>query len=116
MSMWRSIRLELGRTNQFPAGSVSRGYLIRLPIGDTDLVDETAFEQNPDRATAQRFWSTEPDEAGFVQRSDGGWTIRCNGTMARQLQLDGRPIRLGQQVPVADADGDVLPFRIASIR
>ena len=116
MSIWRNIRLELGRTNEFPAGSVSRGYLLRLPLNDDDLVDPHAFELNPYRATVRRYWSTEPDETGQVLPVDGHWAMRCNGTAERRLELDSRPIRLGQQITVIEPDGAILPFRVASIR
>jgi hypothetical protein len=116
MSNWKNIRLELATTAQFPAGSVSRGYLIRLPLADSDCVDRTAFEQNPHRATVRRYWSTEPDEAGIVEEAAGGWAMRCNGSAERMLLLEDLPIRLGQLVSVVEVDGERLPFRIASIR
>jgi hypothetical protein len=116
MSNWKNIRLELARTKGFPAGSVSRGYLIRLPLNDDDLVDPNAFDLAPHKATVRRYWSTEPDEAGLILPVDGEWAMRCNGTADRRLQLDGRAIRLGQQISVAEANGTALPFRIASIR
>ena len=116
MSNWKNIRMELGRTSEFPAGSVSRGYLIRLPINDDDLVDPHAFDLTPYRATVRRYWSTEPDEAGLVIPVDGEWTMRCNGTVDRRLRLDRQPIRLGRQISVVEADGAILPFRVASIR
>jgi hypothetical protein len=116
MSNWRIIRLELSRTGEFPAGSVSRGYLLRLPLSDDDQVDEAEFMQMPHRATVRRYWSSEPDEAGQILRSDPEWTMLCNGRPGRTLRLDARPVRLGQQVSVTDPDGATLPFRIASIR
>ena len=116
MSNWKNIRLELAKTVQFPAGSVSRGYLIRLPLGDNDRIDRTAFERDPHRATVRRYWSTEPDEAGLVHQTGGAWTMRCNGSAERMLLLGDLPIRLGQLVSVSDPEGDTLPFRVASIR
>lgn len=113
---WKSIRLELGSTGQFPAGSVSRAYLLRLPLDDQDLIDEAAFLRAPSKATVRRHWSTEPDEAGLVLWLDDSWSMRCNGMPDRMLQLDGRPLRLGQQISVVEPTGAVLPFRIASIR
>lgn len=115
MSNWKIIRLELARTDEFPAGSVSRGYLLRLPLNDHDLVDQAAFDLIPHRATVQRYWSTEPDEAGHLMPAGDGWAMRCTGKPDRRLQLDDRPIRLGQQVSVVDPCGAKLPFRIASI-
>ena len=116
MSNWKNIRLELARTKEFPAGSVSRGYLIQLPLDDDDLVDEDELGLNPHRAIVRRYWSTEPDEAGLVLPADGAWAMRCNGTADRRLELDGRPIRLGQQLSIVEPNGATLPFRVASIR
>ena len=112
---WKSIRLELGSTIEFPAGSVSRAYLLRLPLDDNDAVDEQAFANTPSKATVRRHWSTEPDERGFVVRSDGQWSINCEGKH-RLLKLNSRPVRLGSPVSVVEPNGEVLPFTIASVR
>ena len=116
MSNWKNIRLELARTNEFPAGSVSRGYLLRLPLNDHDGVDQAALELSPHWATVRRYWSTEPDEAGIVLPVERGWVLRCNGKPDRLLELNRLPIRLGQQIAVVEPDGATLPFRVASIR
>jgi hypothetical protein len=113
---WKSIRLELGRTGEFPAGSVSRAYLVKLPLDDFDGLDKAAFDRSPSRATVRRHWSTEPDELGIVVPTGREWAIRCAGKADRVLQLDGVPLRLGQRVSVVEPDGQVLPFTIASVR
>ena len=116
MSVWKNIRLELARTAQFPAGSVSRGYLIRLPLGDSDHVDRRTLQKTPHRATVRRYWSTEPDEAGVVEEVANEWALRCNGSVPRKLLVGDLPIRLGQLVSVVETNGETLPFRVASIR
>lgn len=116
MNLWKKIRLELGRTNGFPSGSVSRGYLVQLPLDDEDRIDEAALALNPHRATVRRYWSTDPDESGFIVPVEGGWKMRCNAGRERALLLGGKPIRLGEQISVLEADGVVLPFRVAGIR
>ena len=112
---WKSIRLELGSTGEFPGGSVSRAYLVRLPLDDHDTVDEDALRLNPMRATVRRHWSTEPDEKGLITRADGHWSMSCEGK-SRLLQLGSRAVRLGARVSVVEPNGDVLPFRVASVR
>ena len=112
---WKSIRLELASTGEFPAGSVSRAYLVKLPLDDDDTLDEDALRLSPSRATVRRHWSTEPDERGLVVRADGHWSICCDGK-ERLLHLDSRPIRLGAQVSVVEPNGDILPLRVASVR
>jgi hypothetical protein len=116
MNNWKNIRLELARTPGFPAGSVSRAFLLRLPLDDHDQVDERELLKSPHLATARRHWSTEPDEVGLVHKLDGALAMSCNGASPRMLRIDGRPIRLGQQVSVLEPDGTVLAFKIASIR
>jgi len=116
MHNWKKIRLELAHGPEFPMGSVSRAYLVQLPLDDNDLVDEGELLKNPHLAIVRRHWAADPDEAGLVQRVDDVWAMRCNGTSARMLKLDGRPIRLGQQVSVVEPDGAILAFRIAGIR
>lgn len=113
---WRSIRLELGSTGEFPAGSVSRAYLIRLPLDDQDRVDGAAMLQDPARATVRRHWSSDADERGILVQSGHDWAMQCDGKPARVLRLNGNPIRLGQQVSVMEPDGSVLPLKVASIR
>src|SRR5205807_1664582 len=66
MDNWKNVRLELAPNEEFPVGSVSRAYLIRLPLDDSDLVDLSALEEYPHRAIVRRFWSNEPDETGLV--------------------------------------------------
>lgn len=116
MVNWKNIRLELAQSPEFPTGSVSRAYLLRLPLDDNDFLDEGALLNSPLLATVRRHWSADPDETGLVQKVDGAWALSCNGASARMLRLDGRPIRLGQQVSIVEPDGAVLALRIASIR
>jgi len=111
---WNTIRLELAGTSSFPTGSVSRGFLIRLPLKDNGSIDEATLARAPERATVRRFWSTEPDESGRIVQVDGHWALRCNGSPDRVLS--DRHFGLGEQVAVIDSNGAPLPFRVASIR
>lgn len=113
---WKSIRLELGSTGKFPAGSVSRAYLIRLPLDDRDVVDRAAVRRNPTKATVRRHWATEPDERGILVQAADNWVMPCEGKPDRLFELDGTPVRLGAQVAIIDCDGTTLPFKVASIR
>ena len=116
MDKWKKIRLELARTASFPSGSVSRGYLIQLPLDPEGRIDDELLALKPHQATVRRYWSTEPDEAGNVVPIESGWALRCIGGPDRMLLLGGHPIRLGEQVSVLEPDGGVLPFYVASIR
>ena len=115
MDRWKKIQLELARTSAFPNGSVSRGYLLELPLDAHGRVDRTALALRPHRATVRRYWSTEPDEVGLVVATGEAWAMRCTGSPDRTLVLR-RPLEAGEQLFVVDPDGAALPFTIASIR
>jgi hypothetical protein len=116
MNAWKTIRLELDRTPDFPTGSVSRAFLLRVPLDGDGRIDEAVFRTAPERATIRRHWSNEPDESGRLERLEGSWVMRCGGNANRALKLIGSTLRLGEPILVVDSTGDTLPFRIASIR
>ena len=111
---WKSIRLELGCTAEFPSGSVSRAYLVRLPLDGDGRVDGTEVERHPNLATFRRHWSSDPDERGQVAPNGAAWHLDCTGKK-RTLSFGSKPIRLGTKVLIREPNGDVLPFRVASI-
>jgi hypothetical protein len=115
---WKSIRLELARTKDYPQGSASRAYLLRLPLEEDGLIDETVLRETPARATVRRFWPNEPDMAGYVMRAPNGWAFSYEPGEDDDeaiFHLENHPIRLGEYVTLTEPDGRQLPFRVASI-
>src|SRR5881628_2090163 len=100
MSGWKTIRLELAPTTGFPSGSVSRAYLVRLPLDDDDLVDTEEFGRKPHMATIRRHWSTDPDQSGVMLHVGEHWAMRCNDDDEHVLELHRQPLRSGRQVSV----------------
>lgn len=116
--IWKTIRLELASTNEFPRGSAGRAFLLNVPIDESGHIDRVAIERNPTQATVRRFWASEPDSFGTIEPSENNWTLRCghgNSHEARFL-LDAAPLNLNSQVNVLSPDGTPLPFRVASVR
>ena len=116
---WKSIRLELGRTGEFPEGSASRAFLLRLPLNDKGLIDERALSLSPAMATAHRFWPSERDRSGYVVRTPGGWAVSYEPGEADDepvFHLEPHPIRIGEYLTLTEPDGRQLPFRVASLR
>ena len=114
---WKTIRLELGSTPEHPRGSASRAYLIRLPVDEAGIIDEAALRGRPHEATVRRFWPSEPDRAGLVERAGSDWVFRCSrGPKGEKISsLGAGPLRLGGQILVTEGDGRSLPFRVRSI-
>lgn len=113
---WKSIRLELARTGTFPAGSVSRAFLLRLPLTETGSIDWDQVSTHPSRATIRRFWGSEPDRQGKIKRNDEGWAVKDSPNGGGSMfQMPPQPFRLGGEVEVTLADGKSLPFKVARI-
>lgn len=89
---WKSIRLELAGTPEFPLGSASRAYMLHLPLREDGTVDEQAFGANPAMASFRRFWPNEPDRSGLIVRAGRGWALSFQ--------------------PVAIGNGTSLPIRM----
>lgn len=115
---WKSIRLELARTGEFPQGSASRVYLLRLPLGEGGLIDETALRKAPAMATVRRFWPNEPDMAGYVIRTPRGWAFSYElgeDDDEAVFHLETHTLRVGEYLTLTEPDGRQLPFRVASV-
>ena len=116
---WTSIRLELARMPEFPEGSASRCYLLRLPIDGDGLVDEDTIRRDPAKATVRRFWPNEPDLSGHVIRTRRGWAFSYRpgeDDDETVFHLETHPFRIGEYVTLTEPDGSRLPFRVADLR
>jgi hypothetical protein len=114
---WKSIRLELASTDDFPHGSASRSYLFRLPLGDGAMIDEEAIKRVPALATAHRYWPNERDRLGHIIRTARCWTVRFEtGEESLLFGLECQPIEEDRIFVVDEPDGERRPFRIISVR
>jgi len=113
---WKTIRLELAGTREFPAGSVGRAFLLRLPLQEDGWISEDEIAKNPSRATVRRFWASDPDRTGHIVRSEGSWALIDGMDGAPSYRLPSQPIRLGELVIMTTPDGSELPFRVAGMR
>lgn len=115
---WNNIRLELARTKDFPQGSASRCYLLRLPLTEEGMIDEPALKAHPGRATVRRFWPNEADLSGYVIRTSGGWAFSYRPGADDDeavFHLETHPLRTGNYVTLTEPDGQRLPFRVANL-
>ncbi|MCJ8157021.1 hypothetical protein [Sphingomonas sp. LaA6.9] len=113
---WKTIRLELARTPEFPNGSPGRVYLLRLPLDAEGRIDPVEFRADPELATVRRYWPNEADQTGYViRRPGGGWALSYavgDDDDEAIFHLETHPIRLGEYVTITEADGEQFPFRV----
>lgn len=114
---WKSIRLELGRTHDFPNGSASRAYLLRLPLAADGMIDQQAVEKRPEQATVRRMWPSQPDLSGHLIRLGERWAFLA-GRSGKQgvvySELEPEPISEGAMLTLRE-NGQALPFRVARL-
>jgi hypothetical protein len=113
---WKTVRLELARCASFPNGSPSRAYLLRVPLDENAEIDESALAQRPSLATSRRFWASDPDQFGHVERADGQLLLRFTTPAGERVaRIAARPFHLNGEIAVEEPDGTQSWFRIASI-
>jgi len=116
--IWKNIRLELARTREFPEGSASRAYLLRLPLGDDGLIDEAALRAAPARATVRRHWPNEADMSGYIIRTPRGWALSYRlgeEDDEKIFHLETHRLMPGEYITLTEPDGRKLPFRVAAL-
>jgi hypothetical protein len=117
MPKWNLVRLELARTPEFPEGSASRAYMLRVPLDADGLIDQVALEKRPAMATVRRFWPNEPDQTGYLLRNGNAWRFSYavgddEDEYEKVYHLEAHPLRIGSHVTVTEANGEAYPFRV----
>ena len=114
---WTSIRIELGPSNDFPNGSASRAYLLRLPLTAEGAIDVDTLDRAPEQATVRRLWPSEPDLSGHAVRRDGKLAFVARQERDGEVfsELDTPALREGAMLTVLERGGEPLPFRVARL-
>jgi hypothetical protein len=113
---WNTVRLELAESSQFPDGSVSRAFLLRLPLQEDGSINEAELARHPSLATVRRFWASEPDRVGHITHADGSLMFSYGRDEVPCCRFRSQPIRRGADVLVDTPEQADLRFRVASVR
>lgn len=115
MESWNLVRLELARTPEFPEGSASRAYMLRVPLDQAGLIDGEALARLPAMATVRRFWPNEADQTGHLLRGPAGWVFSYavgEDDDEQLFHLEEHPLRVGNYVTITEPDGTRYPFKV----
>ena len=116
MPQWNVVRLELAQTPEFPGGSASRAYMLRVPLDRHGLIDEASLRRRPAMATVRRFWPNEPDQTGYIVRTGANWAFSYaigEEDDEKLFHLEAHPLRTGDYVTITEPNGACYPFRVA---
>lgn len=112
---WKSIRLELARTEQYPDGSPRHVYIVHAPLTADGLIDEKQFKLAPERASVHRYWGSERPMSGYVVKTAQGWAFsyeRGEDDDEPVFHLDSHPLRQGEYVTIIGNDECPVPLRV----
>lgn len=115
---WKSIRLELARTRDYPEGSPAHALLVHLPLDPDGYIEPGALAAAPVKARVRRAWPGQPVATGYVIATKKGWALSYRpGEEDDELvyHLENHPIRAGEYVTLTEPDGTALPFRVVSL-
>lgn len=115
---WKLIELELGRTPEFPEGSSSHSYLMRVPVTDEGLIDGAELKLHPELATVRRSFPAEQTRLGSVVATSRGFGFSyAPGEDDDEMivHLDNHRLEVGNYVTIVETDGERLPFKVASV-
>lgn len=114
---WKTIRLELAQSPDFPQGSTHHAYLMRVPLNAGGSIDASAYEQAREQARIRRMWPDEYDRLGFIIQSPDGWAFTYTPDEMDEpalCRLESDAIRPGGYLSITEADGKRLPYRVVS--
>jgi hypothetical protein len=114
---WKTIRLELARTAEFPEGSAAHAYVLRLPIDDNGFIERSAIKHATQSPIVHRMWPNKPDRTGVVISQRAGWAFSYEDGDADDegiFQLEHHPIKPGQYLTITETNGERLPFKVVS--
>lgn len=117
---FKLIRLALGRTEDFPAGTPAKGYEIVIPVDDRGHLDEKLWRENQASCTVTRFGLGDYDRDGYlIFTKNNQWAISYEPGEADDtpiFHLETHLLKEGDYLSITDENGLRLPFKIASVK
>lgn len=115
-----NIRLELGRTTQFPDGDPAHGYEFIAPLDRHGHLDAEEWDLHKMQCAVRRFRPGQTDRRGMLRHVGRGWRFDYLPQDTRDdepfLKLDRHVIAPGLYVTVTEEDGAQRPFKIVTVK
>lgn len=115
----KKIRLELGRTKEFPEGNPNHGYEFVAPLTAGGQIDSAAWKAERENCSVLRFAGVAEFERGeLIHPSRGRWAFSyAPGEEDDEAiyRLVDHVFKEGEYVSITEHDGVTRPFRVARI-
>lgn len=116
---FKTIRLELARSAEFPEGSSARGYEIHAPLTADGHLDEDAWRAQKAAATVRRFWPDEDDQQGtLIHTRHRTWAFSYEpgeDDDTPLFHLETHIFKEGEYISIREHDGTTLTYRVTRI-
>jgi hypothetical protein len=120
----RKIRLELARSKEHAAGSANDGYEFVAPLDASDHIDVDAWKRQRGLCFVHRIERGVTTERGLLVHRAGGrggtWAFEYDpGGAADEdsgYRFAAHPFAPGEYVSVRNEDGELVTYRVASVR
>jgi hypothetical protein len=115
----KRVRLELGRTDDFPEGNPNHGYEFVVPLAEDGRIDLADWEREPQICTVVRFSGFDEDERGqLIRTAAGEWAFSYEPGEADDeavYRLGDHAFMEGNYVTITEHDGRSRPFRVVGV-
>ena len=122
----KKVRLHAARSKQFPDGSIRHGYDFVAPLTEAGHIDLETWKAHRGECFAHRFWGDEPEQRGLLVHKAGGvggstWRFELGVGHKLDEEDDGfrfadHPFKSGEYVSIRDEDGELVTFRVVSVK
>jgi len=114
-----TVRIELGRTADAPAGNARHGYEFVAPLNRQGHLDSAEWAIEKDRCGARSFRPGHAERRGMLRRVGRGWRFDYSPDRTDDDQpffrLDRHVIAPGLYVTITEEDGIERPFKIVEV-
>lgn len=120
---FKTIRLELARSKDFPEGSTTHGYELVAPLDASGHIDSAVWQKYREHCRVVRFWG-EDEETGRLVHKPGGaeqarWIFDYDSSTDEDdeagYRFGAHSFREGDYVSLRDENDDMHTFRVASV-
>jgi hypothetical protein len=116
----KTIRLNLARSHDFPAGSSTHGYRFTAPLDAEGHLDAELWRSQREHCRVVRFWGDEEDDIGHLVHHGTGWGFHydIDGDEGDEagFKLGGHRFVPGEYVSIRDDHNQTHTFQVVTVQ
>ncbi len=118
-STLKTIRLNLARSPEHPAGSARHGYRFTAPLDADGHLDPDGWREHKERCRVVRFWGGEEHDIGHLVHRGTGWGFHYDlggdeGDEAG-FKLGSHRFVPGEYVSIRDDEDETHTFQVVTV-